>query len=356
MLSVLLGGLFPAAIETYLAKSTELRLPGPRTRRRRSKKTPELELIHWRVGYVAVQVNRRLVFIVQAHKVVDDNIVAATLNTNPWFAVGSGSRDLVAWHACRLAHRCSLMFPPEAPCERIGSLMRLLWEPRQKMGAVAVADRVYLSQAGVVCVGSDRDELLVEVVSDLLKSTSKYRVGARGRTSGALPLLLQDKQRALEDSGRFAGSMPFDAQDLLEPDLIAELCKQGRRNTLAGLRQRESAGSPKDLPEAVQVALQRASHGETVIPLPTDVLTLRAEQRGAAGSVTKARARQWLESDAGREWLKERAKIFAADDDVDGEAACPLGVEAASSSGVGSAGSGISGAACPSRARKRARQ
>jgi len=231
------------------------------------------------------------------------------------------------------------------------------------MGSIAVADRVHLSQAGVACVGSDRDELLVEVASDLLKSTSKYRMGARGRTSGLLPLHLQDKHRRLENTGRTAGHMSFDAHDWLQPDLIAELYKQGRRDTLAGLRKRESAGSPKDLPESVQVALQRASHGEKVIPLPPDVLTLRAEQRGAAGSVTKARARQWLESDAGREWQKERATIFSADDAVDDEAACPLGVEAArplgveaaSSSGAGIAGTGTGGAASSSHTRKRAR-
>jgi hypothetical protein len=315
------------------------------------------------VGDVVVQANHRLVFIAQAHTVVDENMVAATLNRHPWFAVGSSHRDFVAWHACRLAHRCSLMFPPEAPCERIGSLMRLLWEPRQHLSAIAVSDRVHLHEAGVACVGSDRDELLVEVASDLLKSTSKYSMGARGRTSGPLPLHLQDKHRSLENTGRIAGRMSFDAHDLLQPDLIAELYKQGRRDTLAGLRKRESAGSPKDLPESVQVALQRASHGEKVIPLPPDVLTLRAEQRGAAGSVTKARARQWLESDAGREWLKERAKIFSADDAVDDEAACPLGVEAArplgveaaSSSGAGIAGTGTGGAASSSHTRKRAR-
>jgi hypothetical protein len=74
----------------------------------------------------------------------------------------------VCWHAARVLHRCSLLFPPEAPCERMGSFLRLQWDPRRHLGPVSMGDLVLLSQAGVRGDGNSRDESIVDGASDCM--------------------------------------------------------------------------------------------------------------------------------------------------------------------------------------------
>ena len=326
LVSLCLGGLPVAATTTFRADARDLWAPGTK-RLRRSKKRPEVERVTWGLGNVATIRKHSLVRIVWIVRTVDCDKVVATLFTNSWFAVGGNSRDIVTWHACKVALRCSVMFPPEAPCERIGSIMRFQWESRQKLGPVAVADRVFLSQAGVECLGSDRDEMLVEVVASLVETTSKNRVASHVNRSQGLPIKLQERNHTVEASGRFFAALPLVQRDVVEPGLVAELRGQGAGARRSGLRERARGGAPSDLPASLAKVVHRASHGGYVTPLPLDVLTLHAEQRGATRSVTRARARSWLESDAGRDWMQERSKIFQADDPEplpeDTEAACP---------------------------------
>ena len=203
LLSLFLGGLPTTAYVPTSVRPAELRPPGKR-HRRRSKTTPRLERHQWRAGDIAVLPNKRLVFVTRVVRHVCVQKVTAAIISNPWFSLGVGSGGLIAWHACRLAHRCSVMFPPEAPCERIGSLMRFVWEPRQHLGPVAVADRVYLSQAGVECVGSTRDEMLVDIIASLLESTSKYKMTLGNLGAQPLPFKLRGKAETAEASGRFS--------------------------------------------------------------------------------------------------------------------------------------------------------
>ena len=78
-----------------------------------------------------------------------------------------------------------MVFPPEAPCERIGSLMRIYWDSRRHLGPVDMQDLVFLSQAGVACTGSDRDELVVDEVMRLFEASAKNKKGV----SSAVPPL-----------------------------------------------------------------------------------------------------------------------------------------------------------------------
>ena len=41
-----------------------------------------------------------------------------------------------------------MLFPPEAPCERMGSFMRLLWDPTRRLDPKSMEDLVLLEQAG----------------------------------------------------------------------------------------------------------------------------------------------------------------------------------------------------------------
>ena len=77
--------------------------------------------------------------------------------------------------------------------------MRLLWDPTRKIDPKTMEDLVLLEQAGVRCVGSERDEELVDQVAAMLEKTRKYRVSGLGGMSPAR------ENEALAASGRYAG-------------------------------------------------------------------------------------------------------------------------------------------------------
>ena len=81
----------------------------------------------------------------------------------------------------------------------MGSFMRLLWDPTRKLDPKTMEDLVLLEQAGVRCVGSERDEELVDQVTAMLQKTRKYRVSRLGGMSPAR------ENEALAASGRYAG-------------------------------------------------------------------------------------------------------------------------------------------------------
>ena len=89
----------------------------------------------------------------------------------------------------------------------MGSFMRLLWDPTRKLDPTTMEDLVLLEQAGVRCVGSERDEELVDQVAAMLEKTRKYRVSGLGGTSPAPAFLLRaaKENEALAASGRYAG-------------------------------------------------------------------------------------------------------------------------------------------------------
>jgi len=149
---------------------------------------------HLKLGELCVHpINKRKALMyVEARKVVVDIArVAATLDLQPWFHVGMPGTGMVAWHAGRVHHRCRLLFPPDTSCEGTGSHLRLAWDTRQGQASpVYVSDRAFLMQAGVQCVGGERDELLVREVCRLLQITSKYKVSAGSKAdAGSAPFV-----------------------------------------------------------------------------------------------------------------------------------------------------------------------
>lgn len=225
-----------------------------------------------------------------------------------WTSGPMGNNKLPVPPHCHMPG-CSVLYPPEAPCERIGSIMRALWEPSRKLTAKLLEDLVLLSGSGVRCTGSERDEALVQTVVHLLQATSKKTLWAS--CGGLPPLHAQLQQRDCSDSGRFAEGSGGGIQ--IQPsDLGLGVGYDAKRDFVRG---RRAAGTPSGLPEAALRGI-RASMGArgSVVPLPLDVPALHAMQKHHAGSGLRAKAVSWLESDAGKEWLNDRKKLFGEEE------------------------------------------
>ena len=78
------------------------------------------------------------------------------------------------------------------------------------------------------------------------------------------------------------------------------------------LRKRRRDGAPVNLPDILVKGVGHGMVANKVLPLPMDVRTLHAKQRGAATSLLKEKTKLWLESDVGLEWQRERKMLFSA--------------------------------------------
>ena len=126
------------------------------------------------------------------------------------------------------------------------------------------------------------------------------------QTCSQLVQIAQLQQLGRADSGRFAESGGF--QQLQPSDLGLEVGYDAKRNFL---RSRKAAGTPSGLPEAAKRGVRTGMASGSVAALPLDVPALHAVQKQHAGSEVRAKAVSWLESDAGKDWLKERSMLFS---------------------------------------------
>ncbi len=309
----------------------------------KARAVPETTKV-WVTGEIAVLPTvgcKPLVLVVAVTRRVDAAKVGGALDSHPWFALGDGPRSRCCWHAARAHHRCRLLFPPDSPCERIGSLMRLFWDQRQgRVPPSSVADRIYLAQAGVDCLGGVRDEMIVEEVVELLKNTSKYKMTSRAQRKRARampfpeasglslpeasglslpevrgPSHVQKKNNAFCVSGRWPRQLPPDeAREVLEPLELAGLSAVGSAERERILSTRAKQSRPLVLPSSLCAAVDKATMSGTVTPLALDTATLHAGQHGANWSVIRSKIVAWMESEPGRLWQSDREALFRADD------------------------------------------
>ena len=199
--------------------------------------------------------------------------------------------------------------------------MRLAWDQRQGSASpVYVSDRLYIMQAGVSCLGSARDELIVRATCRLLQNTGKYKVSGGACHRGAVMApFAQAKDEMMAKSGRFWSDMSAEeAAMVLEPDDLSALFGQGAAQRQKYLQARARSEKPLDLPEAVRQGVSKAVAKVGVVqPLPANPDILRALKRGATGSVVKGKISTWLQSDDGLKWQQERKELMRAGDCAD---------------------------------------
>ena len=322
-------GTFGAAslpAEAFVATEVPVEALGaPRSSRVRSKSAQRAA--GFQAGKLAVlhpgsqQAPRRLVEAQQVVWRIDTAAVAAALDTHTWFAIGGEGGHTAAWHACRVHHRCRLLFAPDSPCERMGSLLRLLWDQRSSSAYPSYStDRLLLAQAGVQCAGGARGEMIIEEVAALWRKMSKRMVARAGVATAQVT----DRHASLQASGRAQGSLPLGDREALAPEAVGDLDGAGGRKRRAFFQDRARESKPVTLPQLLEATVQAACPaGGLIRALPVDVGHLHAQERGAAVSSLRERMRNWTDTEQGQTWLTERAALFQADDD---EPAGPEGV------------------------------
>ena len=265
----------------------------------------------------------KLVYVRAAKYELDPSLISASIDSDPYFALGKEGSGFPAWHAARLHHRCRSMGSSEAVCERIGSLLQRAWQPRCDVNAVM--DGVFLDSAGVLCIGGERDAMVAAEVTECLSMarrrphvTAQYR--ARRRRAGiAVSHSVQGGRREAQERLEASGRQADDGGDSDQGDAQEAAWWRGAIHSasdLADFRRDRKRVAPRALCSTrVDHALQaNVTHSKAVAAQPW--LLQRADgaaaSSSAAGSVTRQKLKSWLDSADGLQWRRDRAAMFAA--------------------------------------------
>ena len=198
---------------------------------------------------------RHLVLVTRLNFQVQVDQISAAIDLLPWFATGTGEGARSSWMAGRVHHRCRVLYPPEAVCERLGSIMHDLFDPGQHLTPGPLVDRLLLAQAYVWCCGSARDEWLVRETANVLEKVfhKSATLKARRRKQG-LPqaACIRHQTQALEASGR-----SFADIDVTWEDWWAQVACGGELPRPAASLRKEAwrAYTPRELPAPVAQAI-----------------------------------------------------------------------------------------------------
>lgn len=256
--------------------------------RKRKKSPQDVPLIPVRF----CRYGNRLVEIVSDHVQTRSAAISSSIDANRYFAIGEApSKRTSAWHSVRVHHRCRLLRGPEAICEHLGSLAHFTWQSQRDEAPALAMSRVHLLQADVRCLGSFRDEMVIQESAKVFLSCNMNPL----RKNSNLLQQIQGRNELSHKSGRL---QEFDSTDLCLP----------KPSSASNLRKKSSGFRAESLPSRLPPELQpivEKSKG-LVESMPLTALM----QRRKTSSALRDSLASWLESDAGKAWQKERDRVF----------------------------------------------
>ena len=277
----------------------------------------------------------RVVRVVGLRQELDWSAVSASIDGHPYFSREGMMRGRLRpmWHVVDIHNYCRPMGAAEACCERVGSFMHSAWRENSNVNASFMMDTVLLREAGVTCLGSQRDELLTTQVSEVLSKVhrnvkcqsakaSKRRKVEGVQLSRTIHYLLQDEEKALVDAGRWPRDEGDDARlwgDGDEEKGMAQAATAASPRTElahlkthtavhAGVKAARARSMPAMiLPQRVQQTLQMSTtRSGGVRALPLVDLNAQTERKSLAGSALRERQFVWMNTEEGRKWLADR--------------------------------------------------
>ena len=249
----------------------------------------------------------KLMFVAECVEQIDLSSIAAAIDMDPTIAGG-------AWQPARIHHACRFLAPPEAVCERTGSLMHALWDPVQGLSPDQFVNRLFLRSAGIYCIGAARDEMIVREIVVTLQNVFNCRpcsVSARGRYSKRPMEVGTSTSRSVRrHCNRASRQLDLMDVDTLEAGLADYRFEYSARVSveIAADTQKEAL-RPSSTPRDLAAELWRNMSTSHVPKLPLYVESAK-QKRAGVGSSVRANLEAWLNSEQGIKWRSARRELW----------------------------------------------
>eukprot|EP00439_Symbiodinium_sp_Y106_P054581 s2898_g7.t1 len=292
-----LGNLPQAASSTHSVPVQDIQLVFRHARRKRRKTAETVfnDLRSW---------NGKVVRIIATTRVVQPDAISRSIDCSSFFAQGSleVTARASAWHAVRLHHRARVLRGPESSCERLGSIAHQQWDSQQNLAPASIMARVHLMSAGLKCLGTERDCLIVNQVASLMLSAKRSALHARPEVAQ-----IREHRELMAESTSGQDLQLYAAEGYLVP---------GGLTSVAAIRVETSASLAKSLPSTLPPVLQEAlpatvdtATGQTKGLMPSTGLQ-RLSKKNPANSTLRDAMCSYLETEAGKKWQQERSLVF----------------------------------------------
>ena len=291
--------------------------------------------LHVRPGDFAILQNRpfvgKLVIIKEVRSKVNETAALVTACLDKSFNAPAGNEHAShCWHAVYLLLHNRSMNSCSSNCERIGSLLHMLFEPDSKMSPARVCNRLRMREAGMLFTGGARDEVFVADICDVLISAGKtpfIQRAARAKrrkvdsssvgSNLAIQRNIQEANAKVNVEGR--GIIHMDSLDGVEGPFQSRLM-DFLQNLPEHRREFHETHRPQDLDSQTKglfkriISKTKTNEGTTfhVEPVPAFVQRSRSTRDSVVTSTRRAALASWLKTDEGLEWQAQRAKLWDA--------------------------------------------
>ena len=175
-----------------------------------------------------------------------------------------------------------------------------------------------LKQAQLYCVGSPRDELVVDAVTlifmsglqPMLQESTRRKPLGNSQTAHIRQLLERLRHSGRQWRGEVLEGDRVSSCELVIPDTLQA---GGRRSMFAARAARSNSFVPQSLPSELAAKVQATIKRGAVQAIPRNADHMHLISGGSAGSVLNAKAVDWAKSEAGQAWASSREALFKSD-------------------------------------------
>ena len=255
----------------------------------------------------------RMVYVCGAERCFDEKLILQSIFTEKglvWPKPGR-PKDHHCWHAVLVLAHNALANGASSSCERIGSLLHAMHS--EFMPSARTVHRLKLREAKILCVGGEQnEELLDDLTHVFLQAGKNPLLTRRAKFHRQLHGMPSKGQLCMQ------GSAPASSQTHIS-EIAKEVAKNMLQSTAVGHKLPDSDNSRYNTTVPVTHLLQGAtaqrinSSGQAqteILPMPPFILPGRGARQAATRSVQRQRLADWLQSEEGQDWVKEKERLW----------------------------------------------
>ena len=254
-----------------------------------------------------------MVYICGAERCFDEKLILQSILTERglvWPMPGH-PKDHHCWHAVLVLAHNALANGASSSCERIGSLLHAMHS--EFIPSARTVHRLRLREAKILCIGGpENEELLDDLAHVFLQAGKNPLLGRRAKFHRQLHGLPSKGQLCTHASGS-ASSQKHTS------DSAKEVAKDTLLSNAVGHGLPDSDKSKYSMTIPVSHLLQGATAQRTIrsgqtqteiLPVQPFVLRGRGAKQAATRSVQRQRLADWLQSEEGQDWIKEKERLW----------------------------------------------